>query len=69
MDDPQLASCFTDNGERERARDWPKVSSCVPSSFPDFTAPAAPSELGKTFRDIPGEDSWKAGRASAVMVW
>ena len=41
-------------GKVERARDWPKVSSCDPFSFPDFTLPGNPrKELGKNLQRYP----------------
>ena len=50
-------------GKAERARDWPKVSSCAshPHSRTSLSPAAPRRSWGKTFRDIPGEDSWKAG--------
>lgn len=61
-------------GKVEKARDWLKVSSCVPSSFPDFILPGSPrTELEKNFQRLPWGRQLE-GRASqgcnnAVMRW
>lgn len=67
MDDLSQPPVSQTMGKVERARDWPKVSSCVPSSFPDFTLPGSPrKELGKK----PSETSLgkTAGRQGAPAL-
>lgn len=63
MNDLSQPPPFTDAGESEEGQRLAQghVVPWVPSSFPDFTLLDSPGQSwGKTSRDIPRGNSWKA---------